>query len=325
MTPGEEPDGRLEYSMSFTPSSKYTEDEIRSHFVTMGKYPTRLIICPGEPFQDGQKRLSAAMQVWCSDNMEDEWTTLDVQWVLELLNIDCAQSIVVRGVSTFSHTHDDWIPDETLQLGYKDYNGLKSAGWILNNKLRFRLTMKGSSLWSSKRKRQASDHGERMWRNMKYTDMVLCADEGGTEINCHRAFLANSSPVFERMLEDGMKEGETRRCVIRNASKETLEVLLEYVYTDTISEGNMYKQHILMELLALADQYDVKGLAEKCGSNLEEIMTAENVHAVLQHLGRFERGECFERAKTKAREDETLFDGLVRSCVESPVGHNNHQ
>ena len=42
---------------------------------------------------------------------------------------------------------------------------------------------------------------------MKFTDLVMCAgDDAQTELHCHRAALAKSSEVFDRMLSTMARE-----------------------------------------------------------------------------------------------------------------------
>jgi len=251
----------------------------------------------------------------------EEWAFPEVSVTLKALNVDECRAISWNGVLTFSQKcrAQGWAIFER-----SDYMDLKKDGWIFpDSTVRFHLAVTGGSLGNAKRKRQEADHGERMWREMKFTDMVLCAREGGAELPCHRVVLAMGSPVFERMLANSMKEGEERRCVIRNVSFETLQFLLEYIYTKCLPETASLNLQYLRELLVLADQYDVKEMLPECASGLAEIMSPANACEVLRLLGRYRSHpdvvEHFLLAKQKAKSDDTVFDALVDGWVDTTM------
>jgi len=68
----------------------------------------------------------------------------------------------------------------------------------------------------------------------EFSDVTLKV--GHREFPCHRVILANKSPVFRRMLTSGMVEDRTGVVEIEDIEAETLEKLLEFIYSDQIED-----------------------------------------------------------------------------------------
>jgi len=162
-------------------------------------------------------------------------------------------------------------------------------------------------------KRRRLDYGKDLWQDMKFTDMTMRAGEDGSDLPCHRAVLARSSEVFDRMLSSQMKEGTARCIIIRNAASGTLTKLLEHIYTGEAPESTSVAE--LGELICLGNQYGLSQLAESCAASLSKMMCPANVVAVLRELRKHRAialiSNILEEAKAKVSKDSDLVAALV--------------
>ncbi|XP_031572206.1 BTB/POZ domain-containing protein 6-like [Actinia tenebrosa] len=106
-------------------------------------------------------------------------------------------------------------------------------------------------------------------------------DSSGDKVNIpvHKYVLAISSPVFQAMFYGQL--AETRQVVdLPDCTKEGLEELLHYVYTD---EVNLTESNV-MEVMLLADKYMLPFLVERCNHYLRESLKPEDVFTVLPQV-----------------------------------------
>uniref|UniRef100_A0A7S1RKA6 BTB domain-containing protein n=1 Tax=Alexandrium catenella TaxID=2925 RepID=A0A7S1RKA6_ALECA len=308
---------RFDYWLPFTAASNYQKgDPARSPTTLVGRCPVCLLVFPRGTQQTGNKVMSAFVEVCARDDWLDGWEFTKVHYKIEVKNVDSKKDV------SKSDSHD--FKAEVSDRGWHDivkcggYADLKAHGWVFpDDTVRFHVRVSGGSLGDSKRKLEDTNHGPRMWRDMKFTDMCICAEEGGAELPCHRAVLAVSSPVFDRMMATDMKEGSERRLVLRNASIQTLRCLLEYLYTSSLPEAAVTDVRSLRELLRLADQYELRDLLRRCASCLVELMSPANIRDVLSVLKTYpdhpEVDKHLQQAKKKARRDDAMFDALVNT------------
>jgi len=93
---------------------------------------------------------------------------------------------------------------------------------------------------------------------------IVC---GGLMLPCHEAILRARSPVFDRMFQQDMKESSSRELSIEDVQKDTVEAMLEYIYTGEVTK--MVKNEA--ELVYVADKYELPGLLELCFHKLNEV------------------------------------------------------
>ena len=67
-----------------------------------------------------------------------------------------------------------------------------------------------------------------------YSDFTIICD--GQTFPCHEVILRTRSSVFKRMLQQEMKESNTRTLTIEDASKSTADAILEFIYTGESSK-----------------------------------------------------------------------------------------
>ena len=100
---------------------------------------------------------------------------------------------------------------------------------------------------------------------LKYTDFILVSDTG-KEFPCNKSVLAFKSKVFERNFEmKESKEVQEGRMKIPDISDKTLEILVTFMYTHDINDGD-----VSIDLLVLADQYDIETL-RKIGKEITKL------------------------------------------------------
>uniref|UniRef100_A0A914QR98 BTB domain-containing protein n=1 Tax=Panagrolaimus davidi TaxID=227884 RepID=A0A914QR98_9BILA len=83
-------------------------------------------------------------------------------------------------------------------------------------------------------------------------------EERKTEVKIHRCVFASRSPVFNRMLENEMKEKAENRLEIIDFNAEIVKIAVEYFYDrDTYKTSDVDQ---LIDLLQFADKYDIQDL-----------------------------------------------------------------
>lgn len=119
---------------------------------------------------------------------------------------------------------------------------------------------------------------------------VICR---GRIFLCQRAILSKESPVFRETIEAWRLLIDDETCksfrdeaIIRmeDGTPEIVEALLQYSHTRDFDSSVDF-----MALLLLAHKYQISGLVEKCGSDLLEKATAENVQSYVDALRPFEQ------------------------------------
>lgn len=136
---------------------------------------------------------------------------------------------------------------------------------------------------SRKRRPPARDLNARIWRERKFTDAeVVCR---GRRMPVHRAVLSAASPVFERMWEGSMREANEATLEMDDAAPETVEAMLQYVYTGGLP-SSLEKPAPLFQI---AKKYGLDDLAEEMGALMLEGLDSENVEervrAIRLHAG----------------------------------------
>ena len=97
---------------------------------------------------------------------------------------------------------------------------------------------------------------------------VISKDED--EIQCHGLILSVRSKVFETILEPTKKSENTIN--IKDFDTSTIRKMLRYIYTDTVDEDE-----IDIDLLAIADMYQIDGLKIACEKNICKDLDVNNV------------------------------------------------
>lgn len=104
-------------------------------------------------------------------------------------------------------------------------------------------------------------------------DIVLeCSD--GSKIRAHRAVLVSRSSVFKAMLESKMEESRTNTIKITDFPYEILRLFVHYLYTAEIYIESL--DDCVVDLLALAEKYNVKQLKSVCERHMVSKLNSGN-------------------------------------------------
>eukprot|EP00090_Calanus_glacialis_P027450 TRINITY_DN43271_c0_g1_i1.p1 TRINITY_DN43271_c0_g1~~TRINITY_DN43271_c0_g1_i1.p1 ORF type:complete len:354 (+),score=98.92 TRINITY_DN43271_c0_g1_i1:142-1062(+) len=146
-----------------------------------------------------------------------------------------------------------------------------------------------------------------------YSDFTIICD--GQTFPCHEVILRTRSSVFNKMLQQEMKESNTRTLTIEDASKSTVDAILEFIYT---GESSKVVEN-MSEMLYLADKYDIHGLLKYCFHHIPEVKD-EMIMDILVVADRH-RLEDFKKAgmqriiqnKTKFLNDKECTDKMIQA------------
>jgi len=103
------------------------------------------------------------------------------------------------------------------------------------------------------------------------SDVTLVANDG-KKISAHVLILSSRSPVFAAMFQHDMKERREKRVTINDLSSQVVEGLLEFIYTDSVTDIVA----LAPELLAAAHKYDISRLKTVCGEAMSLELKIEN-------------------------------------------------
>ncbi|XP_053392569.1 BTB/POZ domain-containing protein 3-like [Mercenaria mercenaria] len=116
-------------------------------------------------------------------------------------------------------------------------------------------------------------YDKKLWTDVKFR----CKDHDDDErIHAHKTILAARSPVFQAMFFGAFAECR-EEVSIKDAKKEIFELLLRYMYSDTVA----LKKDTASELLQMAHLYQVPSLVEVCANFIATNIRPENACEIL--------------------------------------------
>ncbi|XP_014227676.1 speckle-type POZ protein A-like [Trichogramma pretiosum] len=127
----------------------------------------------------------------------------------------------------------------------------------------------------------------------EFSDIRIITSDGN-DIPAHKAILAAASPVFRAMFTHNMLENTENSVNITDTTKNTVIEMLRYIYT---AEVIINKVDITIELLEVADKYQIDNLKIKCEKILGSKLSSKNAIKILIAAHKY---------KTKYLEDETI-------------------
>ncbi|XP_042911156.1 uncharacterized protein [Parasteatoda tepidariorum] len=119
-------------------------------------------------------------------------------------------------------------------------------------------------------------HLRNMLNEKHYADVKLRAD--GEVFFAHKCLLASRSPEFRAMFDREMLKSKTSVIDMRDVEAKTLKYFLEYLYTGTVDGMD---DKMALNLLIVADKYQVSSLVEKCSTFLKSALNFDNVLSIL--------------------------------------------
>jgi len=130
---------------------------------------------------------------------------------------------------------------------------------------------------------------KRMLDTGRSSDVTLVANDG-QEFPAHMSILSSRSPVFAAMFERDTKEKQEKRVIIDDLSSKAVAGLLEFMYTDAVSDITT----LAPELLPAANKYDISRMKTLCEEamasdlktdNAAEFLFLADLHDAKQLLG----------------------------------------
>ena len=159
---------------------------------------------------------------------------------------------------------------------------LDSSGHItLETRIKICIQTPPEEHMTPSRSKFVSDIGNILTSGLDTDFSLVCEDR---EFPCHRAILRARSEVFARTLCHNMQENEESRFVVHDSSPLAVEILLKHLYTGAIPPN--LDQHTV-EILQLAEFFQLEELREECRLSLVSNLTVENAVETLVHVDRF--------------------------------------
>ncbi|XP_047063708.1 BTB/POZ and MATH domain-containing protein 2-like [Lolium rigidum] len=124
-------------------------------------------------------------------------------------------------------------------------------------------------------------HLERILENGTCVDVTFLV--GGSEFKAHSLILAARSPVFEAQLFGTMRNKNTQHIVVDDMEPAIFEMLLHFIYTDSLSPCNEedYDVATMQHLLVAADRYGLDRLKVMCEDKLCNSIGVKTVTSTL--------------------------------------------
>ncbi|KAK0161324.1 hypothetical protein PV327_009805 [Microctonus hyperodae] len=116
---------------------------------------------------------------------------------------------------------------------------------------------------------------EKLFNKREFADMTFILNN--ERIKAHKTILIARSEVFSAMFSHEMKEQSKNEAIINDISAEVFEKMLEYIYTDKVTNLDA----LASELLYAADKYALEGLKEQCGMSLWKKINVNNAADIL--------------------------------------------
>jgi len=118
-------------------------------------------------------------------------------------------------------------------------------------------------------------------------------------IAAHRVVVCARCAWFRRALTSGMKEERERRIVLRDCSPEVFNIFLQFIYSGLYKlDLNNFPVQIIVDLLIIADRYEVPVLVDVCEESLCNRIEEDNTVPLLVIAEQFNtyrlRRKCFE-------------------------------
>jgi len=115
---------------------------------------------------------------------------------------------------------------------------------------------------------------QQLWESKSLSDVrLVVADQ---EFRAHRAVLAARSSVFASMFSTDMAEAQSSTVTVADVRPEVFEMLLEFLYTDSLTRQDAEPQ-VIGDLLKAAKKYAVPRLASLCENRALTAITLDSV------------------------------------------------
>lgn len=140
---------------------------------------------------------------------------------------------------------------------------------------------------------------------------------GTQEFSAHKFILTTRSPVFKRMFPVGTTERTIHVVSVQDANPVAFKMFLEFLY------GCDYKDNkFLVQLLYLADKYEVADLKTLAANDLERTINNQNAVGVIIVLQRFhEYKHVYSVARFISKNKAQAFTQEMRQTLQNAYPH----
>jgi len=138
----------------------------------------------------------------------------------------------------------------------------------------------------------------------KFSDITLVVE--GKPLYVHKAILSTQCEHFRAMFLNGMKESTQKEIEIKGWSFNIYSLMIEYLYTGVV-EG--FSLAIALDLIGLADAYNLDGLKKLCERVMQQNMDEDNVGELLITAHKYSANEL----------KKFCMNFLVKNCSEINV------
>lgn len=121
---------------------------------------------------------------------------------------------------------------------------------------------------------------DRMWEDKEFTDCEVVSQ--GNVFKCHRAVLAQASPVFKRMFSGEMVEAKRQRVQLETVEPEAASSFLAYLYKGAIDVN----QEHFSTVLKLMDFYQVECATAKLCKHMVDKLNKDNIVPIVTFMKR---------------------------------------
>ncbi|XP_057318765.1 speckle-type POZ protein B-like isoform X2 [Microplitis mediator] len=216
---------------------------------------------------------------WLSFNLNlisCELPEVRAEFVVSILNNENEQIFIQPSCSRNFKDHQDWGIAHFIKINelfeYKDGYFSNNSTLTLCVELAVhdnyvRITNK---IPSTTCEHSITDDLKKLFDSKIGSDIILVA--GNKQIRAHKAFLMIRSPVFCAMFTHKLQENKESKVTIPDVEPETLEKMLEFIYTDRVTD----LEQIALHLFEAADKYQLQKLKELCEESLSQSITVDN-------------------------------------------------
>ncbi|XP_014232896.1 speckle-type POZ protein-like [Trichogramma pretiosum] len=172
--------------------------------------------------------------------------------------------------SLFENTYHEFSNICQENLGEYLCNGLLKIRFLIVTKLK------------NKRGTLSDLPSSTLYNNSYFSDVQLFV--GDKSYYAHKAILANCSQVFATMFKIDMKEKKDNIVKIDDLNAETVECMLQFVYTGKV---NTLDDNVVFSLLMASDKYQMEHLKDFCKNYLYDSMNLDNCIEIAEFADRY--------------------------------------
>lgn len=118
-------------------------------------------------------------------------------------------------------------------------------------------------------------------RSSQFSDLLLVHSASGQSISAHRVVLASRSEYFRCMLGSRMSECEQSVISLNDVKFEALDILIDFIYSQSVESLSRRSQVELMELLVLGDRFLLKDVVCSCEQLLASKVSGTTILSLL--------------------------------------------